>query len=161
MRRLGRDQRRDLISEYEGGELEQKEFAAKHDVSISTLQYYLYKFRKESSIRSSESRAAFLPIEVVADALPRRRTPPSGQQRQRGFAAGACARKNFLFVDHDEGGEHLAGLYALVATCEANGVNPQAYLADVLLRVQTHPASDIDQLLPHNWSPRVPASDSG
>ena len=66
MRRLGRDQWRDLISEYEGGELEQKEFAAKHDVSISTLQYYLYKFRKESSIRSSESRAAFLPIEVVA-----------------------------------------------------------------------------------------------
>ena len=33
-----------------------------------------------------------------------------------------------------------------------NGVNPVAYLADVLLRVQTHPASRIDDLLPNNWS---------
>ena len=61
-------------------------------------------------------------------------------------------RKNFLFVGHDEAGEHLAGLYALVATCEANGVNPQTYLADVLTRLRTHPASRIDDLLPHRWS---------
>ena len=58
-------------------------------------------------------------------------------------------RKNFLFVGHDPAGENLAGLYSLVATCEANGVNPIAYLADVLLRVQTHPASRIDEILPH------------
>ena len=38
-------------------------------------------------------------------------------------------------------------------TCEANGVHPVAYLADVLLRVQTHPASQIDELLPHHWKP--------
>jgi len=38
-------------------------------------------------------------------------------------------------------------------TCEANGVNPIAYLADVLMRVQTHPASRIDELLPQNWTP--------
>ena len=50
-------------------------------------------------------------------------------------------------------GENLAGLYSLIATCEVNGVNPVAYLADVLLRVQTHPASQIDELLPHNWNP--------
>jgi transposase len=32
-------------------------------------------------------------------------------------------------------------------------VNPVDYLADVLIRVQTHPASLIDELLPHSWSP--------
>jgi transposase len=32
-------------------------------------------------------------------------------------------------------------------------VNPADYLADVLLRAQTHPASRIDELLPHNWAP--------
>lgn len=53
----------------------------------------------------------------------------------------------------DEAGENLAGLYSLVATCEACGVNPVEYLADVLLRVQTHPASRIDELLPQNWKP--------
>jgi transposase len=63
---------------------------------------------------------------------------------------------NFLFVGSDEAGEHLAGLYSLIATCEANGVNPVAYLADVLIRVQSHPAARIDELLPHNWSPPQP-----
>lgn|GEM_PF-3325683 len=49
---------------------------------------------------------------------------------------------DFLFVGNDNAGHNLAGLYSLVATCEANGVNPRAYLADVLLRVQSpgHPA---------------------
>ncbi|AKQ65510.1 Mobile element protein [Myxococcus hansupus] len=41
-----------------------------------------------------------------------------------------------------------------MATCEANGVNPEAYLADVLLRVQTHPNSRIRELLPHEWKRR-------
>jgi hypothetical protein len=35
--------------------------------------------------------------------------------------------------------------------------NPVAYPADVLLRVQAHPASRIDELLPHNWSPPHPS----
>jgi transposase len=34
-----------------------------------------------------------------------------------------------------------------------NWVNPVSYLADVLLRVQTHPAARNDELLPHNWTP--------
>jgi transposase len=34
-----------------------------------------------------------------------------------------------------------------------NGVNPVEYIADVLMRVQSHPASRIDELLPHNWKP--------
>ena len=68
----------------------------------------------------------------------------------------ALGRKNFLFVGSDHAGENLAGLYSLIMTCEANGVNPVAYLADVLLRVQAHPASRIDELLPHNWKPPTP-----
>jgi transposase len=65
----------------------------------------------------------------------------------------ALGRKNFLFLGSDEAGDNTAGLYSLVATCQANGVNPEAYLADVLLRVQTHPAADIDALLPDRWRP--------
>ena len=61
-----------------------------------------------------------------------------------------------MFVGHDEAGENLAGLYSLIATCETNGVNPVDYLADVLLRVQTHPTSRIDELLPHKWTPPRP-----
>jgi transposase len=47
----------------------------------------------------------------------------------------------------------IAGLYSLVASCELNGINPIDYLADVLLRVDHHPAASIDQLLPDAWTP--------
>jgi hypothetical protein len=91
------------------------------------------------------------------DAVPHRPAPPHRQQRVGARPpVAALGRKNFLFVSHDEAGENLAGLYSLIATCEANGVNPLDYFADVLLRVRTHPASRIDELLPHNWTPPRP-----
>jgi len=65
----------------------------------------------------------------------------------------ALGRKNFLFVGHDAAGENLAVLQSLVASCDINGVNPEAYLTDVLMRVQTHPHSALDELLPHRWQP--------
>jgi transposase len=64
----------------------------------------------------------------------------------------ALGRKNFLFVGNDEAGAKLAGLYSLVATCEANAVNPFAYIADALTRVSTHPHAKLDDLLPHRWT---------
>lgn len=65
----------------------------------------------------------------------------------------ALGRDNFRWVGHDESGHNLAVLQTIVATCVANDVNPQDYITDVLLRVQTHPASRIDELLPMNWTP--------
>jgi transposase len=63
----------------------------------------------------------------------------------------ALGRKNFLHVGPEDCGDNIAALYSLVATCEANGVNPLTYLSDVLVRIQTHPAEQIDDLLPHRW----------
>jgi transposase len=79
--------------------------------------------------------------------------PIDNNASERALRVCALGRKNFLFVGNDRAGENLAGLYSLIATCEANGVNPVDYLADVLIRVQTHPASRIDELLPQNWTP--------
>ena len=65
----------------------------------------------------------------------------------------ALGRKNYLFVGDVEAGASIAGLYvALVATCEARGLNPFAYLADVIPRVQDHPKRRLDELLPGPWS---------
>ncbi|MHA7630824.1 IS66 family transposase [Corallococcus sp. M7] len=66
---------------------------------------------------------------------------PLDNRSEAALRKAALGRKNFLFVGHEAAGENLEGLYALVATCEANGINPEEYLADVLLRVQTHPNS--------------------
>lgn len=65
----------------------------------------------------------------------------------------ALGRNNYLFVGHDRAGQNLAILQTLVSTCLANEINPQLYLADVLMRVQDHPHSQIDDLLPWNWRP--------
>lgn len=79
--------------------------------------------------------------------------PLGNNASERALRVAALGRKSFLFVGHDEVGENLAGPYSLIATCEANDINPVDYPADVMLRVQTHLASHIDELLPHNWSP--------
>lgn len=79
------------------------------------------------------------------------RLPLDNNPSERALRVAALGRKNFLFVGHDKAGENLAGLYSLVATCEANGVNPEEYLADVLIRVKTHPNSRIRELLPPEW----------
>lgn len=49
---------------------------------------------------------------------------------------------------------NIAGLYTIIATCEARGINPFAYLSDVLTRVQAHPAKRLHELLPSAWEPR-------
>ncbi len=49
-----------------------------------------------------------------------------------------------------------ARLYTLVATCEARGIDPFAYLADVIPRVQDHPKRRLDELLPGPWRPSKP-----
>lgn len=87
------------------------------------------------------------------------RLPLDNNRSEGALRKAALGRKNFLFVGHEAAGENLAGLYALVATCEVNGINPEEYLADVLLRVQTHPNSRLDELLPHEWK-RLRAADS-
>ncbi len=65
-------------------------------------------------------------------------------------------RKNFLFVGNNGAGHNLAILQSFVSTALLNDINPQEYLADVLIRIQTHPQSKIDDLLPHRWKPPDP-----
>jgi transposase len=77
--------------------------------------------------------------------------PLDNNAAERALRVAALGRKNFLFVGSDEGGENLAALYTLVATCEANRINPFRYLRDILIRVQTHPQSQLDDLLPQRW----------
>ena len=79
--------------------------------------------------------------------------PPDNNESERRLRLIALGRKNYLFAGHDLGAHNLAVLMSLVVSCETNDINPQRYLADVLLRVQDHPDKRIDELLPTNWSP--------
>lgn len=46
-----------------------------------------------------------------------------------------------------------ASAYSFIETCRLNGLDPWAYLADVLARLPTHPAIAIHELLPFNGKP--------
>ncbi len=64
------------------------------------------------------------------------------------------SRKNALFASGDDGGRRWADIASLVETCKLNGVNPQAYLTDLLTRlVNGWPQSRIDELMPWHWAP--------
>jgi transposase len=61
-------------------------------------------------------------------------------------------RKNYLFAGSDAGGRRAAIMYTIIETAKMTGLDPEAYLADVIARIADHPANRIDELLPWNWS---------
>ena len=66
-------------------------------------------------------------------------------------------RRNWLFAGSDAGGETLARALTLIETAKINGLDPQAYLADVLDRIHDHMNNRLGELLPWNW--RKPGQD--
>ncbi len=66
----------------------------------------------------------------------------------------ALGRKNFLFAGSDAGAERIAVAYTVLGTCHKNGVDPLAYLTDVITKLQAGwPVARLDELLPYNWAP--------
>lgn len=67
----------------------------------------------------------------------------------------ALGRKNWLFTGSDKGGEGAATILSLIETAKLSGLDPEAYLWDLLAHIADHPISRIDQLLP--WNLQVPS----
>jgi transposase len=80
--------------------------------------------------------------------------PIDNNEVERAIRPVAIGRKNWLFAGSMRGGRAAATIYTLVESCKRASVDVLAYLADVLVRVATHPASRIDELLPMNWAKR-------
>jgi transposase len=75
----------------------------------------------------------------------------SNNAAERGLRGIALGRKSWLFCGSDRGGQRAAAMYSLIVTAKMNGVDPQAWFADVLARVAGHPAHRLNELLPWNW----------
>ena len=61
--------------------------------------------------------------------------------------------KNWLFVGSELAGQRAATVMSLVQSAKLNGLDPWAYLRDVLARIHSHPSHRIEELLPHRWRP--------
>ncbi len=67
----------------------------------------------------------------------------------------ALGRSNWLFAGSMRSGQRAANVMTLIQSAKINGLDPQAYLRDVLERLPTARLSDLDDLLPHNWQPPI------
>jgi transposase len=76
---------------------------------------------------------------------------------ERGLRGIALGRKSWLFCGSDRGGERAAAMYSLIMTAKMNGVDPLAWLSDVLARIAAHPVHRLEELLPWNWRRPVAA----
>jgi transposase len=77
----------------------------------------------------------------------------SNNAAERALRGIALGRRSWMFCGSDRGGQRAAALYSLIVTAKMNDIDPQAWLADVLARIATHPAHRLDELLPWNWAP--------
>lgn len=74
---------------------------------------------------------------------------------ERGMRPIGVGRRNWLFAGSDTGGETLARAMTVIETAKMNGLDPQAYLTDILSRIQDHKINRLDDLLPWNWTPEA------
>jgi hypothetical protein len=63
----------------------------------------------------------------------------------------AIGRKNWLTVGSPRGGQTAAVLFSFTSTCQGLGVEPWAYLHDVLTRLPTISLGQLGNLLPNHW----------
>ena len=76
-------------------------------------------------------------------------TNNAAERALRGFALG---RKSWLFAGSERGADRAAVMATLIMTAKLNDVDPQAWLADVLARINDHAIHRLDELLPWNWA---------
>jgi transposase len=79
----------------------------------------------------------------------------SNNAAERALRGIALGRKSWMFCGSDRGGRRAAAMYSLIVTAKMNGIDPQAWLADVLARIAKHPAHRLDELLPWKWTPQA------
>lgn len=79
---------------------------------------------------------------------------------ERALRGVSIGRKNYLFAGSDQGAMTAATIYTLVATCKLCGVEPVAYLTDVLTKIETGswPHGRLGELLPDEWAKTAPPS---
>lgn len=115
---------------------------------LATIERHVDTFDARSSLAKA-MRYVLNQREPLSLFLKDARVPIHNNLSERVLRIVALLRKNALFVGNDESGEHLAMLLSMTATCKMHDVDPEQWLADVLIGLADE--SDVETLLPWNW----------
>jgi transposase len=121
---------------------------------VNALETWLREQRRKLSARNKIAEAIQYSLNRWTELtrfLDDGRLCMSNNAAERALRGIAIGRHNWTFVGSDEGGRRAAAIYTLIQSAKLNDVDPQAWLTDVLARLQDHPAKRIDELLPWNW----------
>ena len=135
--RVRQERSRPLIVELEAWLLEQRAKLSKNNDTTKAINYCLSRW------------------DAFTRFLDDGRLCMSNNAAERELRAVAVGRRNWTFAGSDEGGRRAAAIYTLIATAKLNDIDPQAWLADVLARINDHNIQRLGQLLPWNWKPAV------
>ncbi len=130
---VGQEQARPLVDELEAWMREARAAMSKHAPVAKAMDYMLTRW---------DGVARFLDDGRICI------TNNAAERALRGVALG---RKAWLFAGSDRGGRRAAAMYSLVVTAKLNDVDPQAWLADVLARINALPQTRLHELLPWEW----------
>ena len=70
---------------------------------------------------------------------------------ERGLRPIPMGRRNWLFAWTEIGAKRIGVIQSLLVTCRLQGVDPYAYLVDVLQRISAYPAKQVIDLTPRVW----------
>jgi transposase len=121
---------------------------------LAALEAWLREQRRKLSARSETAKAIAYSLTRWTELtrfLDNGRLCMSNNAAERELRGIAVGRRNWTFAGSDEGGRRAAAIYTLIETAKLNDIDPQAWLTDVLARLQDHPAKRIHELLPWNW----------
>lgn len=116
--------------------------AANEGPLLKTQKTPFSKAVKYTIKRTKELRECFLHAPSRIDTNP-------AENALRPIKLGA---KNWLFIGHSNAGARTAQMFTLIENCRMLGINPEAYLIDVLTRIDEHPDRRINELTPHGWN---------
>jgi transposase len=131
--------------------------AVRHERSwplVTALQAYLREQRAKLSGKGETAKAIDYSLKrwpALTRFLDDGRLCLSNNAAERALRGIAIGRHNWTFAGSDEGARRAAAVYTLIETAKLNGIDPQAWLADILARLPDHPMRRIDELLPWQW----------
>jgi transposase len=146
----------DIEREINGRSIDQRLAVRRERVAplVSDLETWMRKERAKLSRHSDVAKAMNYMLnrwDTFTRLLDDGRICLTNNAAERALRGIALGRKSWLFAGSDRGGERAAVMYTLIQSARLNDVDPQAWLADLLARINDHNIQKLDQLLPWNW----------